>query len=157
MRVSAKLGPCVWPRQRPAAALLPSLCRSFVCLLRSGDDGGRLDELTARLQELVRLAATRNETPARQRGDHANRGLFYRPEGAPAWTRWGLFATLVAARLCALVSFNDAPIHCAKKDAHPEERGVRLRKGQPQYVQRGNESDSHAGETRTIELGPIPY
>ena len=31
-------------------------------------------------RELVRLAATRKDTPGRQRGDHDNRGLFYRPE-----------------------------------------------------------------------------
>lgn len=37
-------------------------------------------ELTAKLRELVRLAATRKDTPGRQRGDHDNRGLFYRPE-----------------------------------------------------------------------------
>jgi hypothetical protein len=35
-------------------------------------------------QELVRLAATRHDTATRQRGDHANCGLFYRPvEGVP--------------------------------------------------------------------------
>jgi hypothetical protein len=38
-------------------------------------------EILAKLQELVRLAATRKDTPDRQRGDHANRRLFYRPEG----------------------------------------------------------------------------
>ncbi len=41
-------------------------------------------EILAKLQELVRLAAARHDTPERQRGDHANRGLFHRPEGAPA-------------------------------------------------------------------------
>jgi hypothetical protein len=41
-------------------------------------------ELTARLQELVRLVSARKDTPDRQRGDHARRGLFHRPEGGPA-------------------------------------------------------------------------
>ena len=40
-------------------------------------------ELLAKLQELVRLTVARNDTPDRQRGVHANRGLFHRPEGAP--------------------------------------------------------------------------
>jgi hypothetical protein len=40
-------------------------------------------ELTAKLQELVRLVSARKDTPDRQRGDHARRGLFYRPEGVP--------------------------------------------------------------------------
>jgi hypothetical protein len=40
-------------------------------------------ELTAKLQELVRLVSARKDTPDRQRGDHARQGLFYRPEGVP--------------------------------------------------------------------------
>ena len=43
-------------------------------------------ELTAKLQELVRLVAARNDTPGRQRGDHANRGLFHRPPLPPVPT-----------------------------------------------------------------------
>ena len=41
-------------------------------------------EILAKLQEPVRLTAARKDTPDRQRGDHANRGLFHRPQGAPA-------------------------------------------------------------------------
>jgi hypothetical protein len=41
-------------------------------------------EITAKLQEPVRLVAARKDTPDRQRGDHANRGLFHRPEGVSA-------------------------------------------------------------------------
>ena len=40
-------------------------------------------EILAKLQDLVRLTALRHDTPGRQRGDHANRRLFDRPEGVP--------------------------------------------------------------------------
>ena len=40
-------------------------------------------EILAKLLELVRLGASRKDTPDRQRGDHAKRGLFYRPLPPP--------------------------------------------------------------------------
>jgi hypothetical protein len=41
-------------------------------------------EILAKLPELVRLTVVRHDTPASQRGDHANRRLFHRPEGVSA-------------------------------------------------------------------------